>query len=195
MNKKELRQVIRHQLTTINKDMFKLKSQMIHNKLLNMDELKQANVIAITISQYPEVDTIHLIEQLWKIGKQVAIPKCKHETRQMDFYKINSFDELEVVFKNLQEPIISKTSLIEKNEIDLLISPGIAFDKKGFRLGYGGGYYDRYLVDFVKPTISMAFEVQIVENLPVDAYDLPICKIVTEEQIIKCSDVRKDDSE
>ncbi|GEK33924.1 5-formyltetrahydrofolate cyclo-ligase [Kurthia sibirica] len=189
MDKKNLRKFVRNELSKIPQKLYTIHSQMIHNKLLNMSEVKQAKTIAITISHYPEVDTIDLIEQLWKLGKNVAIPKCKHETKQMDFYIFTSFDELEVVFKQLQEPIVEQTTKIEKEMIDVLIAPGIAFDLAGYRVGFGGGYYDRFLVDFDKPTISMAFEVQIVDKIPTDGYDLAICKIVTEERIITCNNV------
>lgn len=188
-----MRTNVKKELSTMSKEVYKTRSQMIHNKTLNLNELKDAHIIALTISRFPEVDTRDLIQMLWKQGKQVAIPKCEPATHEMTFYIFTSFDELEIVFKDLFEPIIERTTKIAKEDIDLVITPGIAFDRKGYRLGFGGGYYDRFLVDFNKPKISIAFEEQIVEKVPTDAYDLPICKIVTEEQIIKCSKARKEE--
>lgn len=194
LDKKEYRQLMKTKLAKVDELEYKRKSAMIHNKVLNIDKIKQANIIALTIANFPEVDTKNLIEALWKQGKQVAIPKCTPSTKEMEFYIFKDYNELELVYAGLWEPIINETTKINKGQIDVLISPGIVFDKEGYRIGFGGGYYDRYLTDFSKMTISMAFEMQIVEKVPRDAYDLSICTIITEERIIHCNEVREDDN-
>ena len=76
-----------------------------------------------------------------------------------------------------------KQNLVEPNDIDLLIVPGIAFDSEGFRMGFGGGYYDRFLQSFKGNTVSLAFQEQIVSNLPKEDHDIPVEKIITDEGI------------
>lgn len=193
MDKKQYRIKILNELQKLSEEEYLRKSKMIHNKLLNISEIKNAELIAITISNFPEVDTQLLIEALWKMKKAIAIPRCHPKTKQMTFYLFEAYDQLEVVYKNLKEPKIENSRKVAKEKIDVLISPGVVFDRNGYRIGFGGGYYDRFLQGFTKYKISMAFERQIVEKVPVDAYDLPIDTIITEEQIIHCNAVRKDE--
>ena len=101
----------------------------------------------------------------------------------MDFRKLERFDQLESVYSGLLEPIESKTNLVEPSDIDLLIVPGIAFDSEGFRMGFGGGYYDRFLQSFKGNTVSLAFREQIVSNLPKEDHDIPVEKIITDVDI------------
>lgn len=194
LNKKELRTMVRRDLLSLSPEQHKIKSDMIHNKVINMEEIKKATIIGITISNIPEVETKKLIESLRKQGKEIAIPRCNSKTREMAFYIYEDENQLETVYMDLKEPIPSLTTEISSNEIDVMITPGIVYDQKGFRIGYGGGYYDRYLTNFENPTISMAFEVQIVEKVPTDAYDLPICKLITEERIINCKKIREEEA-
>ena len=116
-------------------------------------------------------------------GKQIVIPKCLPKERKMDFRKLERFDQLESVYSGLLEPIESKTNLVEPSDIDLLIVPGIAFDSEGFRMGFGGGYYDRFLQSFKGNTVSLAFQEQIVSDLPKEDHDIPVEKIITDEAI------------
>ena len=139
--------------------------------------------IGITISSPPEVDTFQIIRKAWDEGKQIVIPKCLPKERKMDFRKLERFDQLESVYSGLLEPIESKTNLVEPSDIDLLIVPGIAFDSEGFRMGFGGGYYDRFLQSFKGNTVSLAFREQIVSNLPKEDHDIPVEKIITDEEI------------
>lgn len=166
---------------------------MIHNKVINLDEIKNAQTIAVTISNFPEVDTMHLIEALWKMDKKVAVPRCDPKTRTMTFYIFDNEEQLETVYMDLKEPIPSKTKQVHAEEIDVIIAPGIVFDRSGYRIGYGGGYYDRYLAQFDRTVIAMAFDMQIVEKVPTDAYDLPVGKIITEEHIISCKEARREE--
>ena len=93
----------------------------------------------------PEVDTYQIIRKAWDEGKRIVTPKCLPKDRQMDFRVLDRFDQLESVYFGLLEPIESKTVRVDPEEIDLLIVPGMAFERRGFRMGVGGGYYDRFL--------------------------------------------------
>ncbi|MGG0658612.1 5-formyltetrahydrofolate cyclo-ligase [Rummeliibacillus pycnus] len=186
MHKKELRKILINDLQKLSPETYKEKSELIHKQLLQEKAVKNAKVIGITISAFPEVETRTLIETLWAEGKKVVVPKCEPKTRMMTFYEITSFDQLENVYMQLSEPIPYLTAKIQKEQIDCLVVPGLAYDRKGYRLGFGGGYYDRFLSDFKNSTISLAFHLQVVEKIPIDAYDVPIEKIITENEIIFC---------
>lgn len=174
------------QLKTLSSTTYQQKSMLIHKQLLQEHAIQKAKVIGITLSVFPEVETWSFIETLWAKGKKIVVPKCEPTTRKMTFYEITSFHQLEKVYMHLSEPIPSQTQKIEKEQIDCLIVPGLAYDRQGFRLGFGGGYYDRFLSDFKNPTLSMAFQLQVVEKIPIDDYDVPIEKIITENEQIKC---------
>ncbi|KGP72969.1 5-formyltetrahydrofolate cyclo-ligase [Pontibacillus yanchengensis] len=155
-------------------------STEIEKSLYQTDLWRQSNVIGVTISQVHEINTYPLIKKAWEEGKQVAIPKCFPKQNQLVFYQLTSFDELETVFYGLKEPIVEKTKKLHKNDIDLMIVPGLLFDYNGYRIGYGGGYYDRYLVDFPNYTVALATNRQLIEEVPYDVYDIPVQHLITE---------------
>ena len=156
--------------------------------MLATDEFRSAHTIGITISRYPEVDTLPLIEAAWKAGKRIAVPKCINATREMDFRLITTFDSLETVYIDLLEPIIDQTTHVPKDEIDLQIVPGVVFSDEGYRIGFGGGYYDRYMSKYKGEALSLAFLCQTSHVVPVEPHDVPVSKIITEERVIICID-------
>lgn len=189
MEKSTLRKRILQDLNKLDITVHNEYSKHIHRKVLVEEKIKKAQVIGITLSSLPEVDTWDLIENLWAMGKQVAVPKCEPKTRRMTFYKITSFNQLEIVYMKLKEPIPSLTKRVEATQIDVLIVPGVVFNKEGYRIGFGGGYYDRFLSDYNGSTFALAFESQIVNELPIEAFDLPVQCILTETQRYLCSKV------
>ncbi|TDL34543.1 5-formyltetrahydrofolate cyclo-ligase [Jeotgalibacillus sp. S-D1] len=181
MNKSELRKEIHVSLTKIKEEDYRKRSKNIHQNLYDTQCWKNAKSIGITISRFPEVDTYGVIEKAWMEGKTVSVPRCIHQGKKLDFYSISSFEEVEPSYFGLLEPLqsLQKTS---PDAIDLLIVPGLAYNSSGFRLGYGGGYYDRYLANYYKrKTISLCFKEQIVEHIPVDGHDQPVGMLIGEE--------------
>ena len=160
-------------------------------RLESSEIFQKAESIAVTISRFPELDTRLLIEHAWQAGKQVVVPKCIAATRDMDFRVITSFDDLETVYMDLLEPIEERTLSIQKNNIDLQIVPGVVFSKEGYRIGFGGGYYDRYLEGYKGETISLAFEVQLIEAVPIEPHDIPVDWIITENRSIHTGKLRR----
>lgn len=173
-------------LNNMNRSEHMKKSLEITDRVIASNEFQSADTIGITISRYPEVDTRPLIEAAWEAGKQIAVPKCLHATREMDFRLITTFDNLETVYVDLLEPIIDKTVSVGKNEIDLQIVPGVVFSEEGYRVGFGGGYYDRYLQGYKGETLSLAFAIQTGQAVPVEPHDIPVGRIFTEEKVIVC---------
>ncbi|MGG6431231.1 5-formyltetrahydrofolate cyclo-ligase [Anoxybacillus sp. D401a] len=186
MDKKHFRQQMKQRLLHMTKKERKEKESIIHDILFQKHHWKNAHVIGITISRQIEVDTICIIKRAWQEGKRVAIPKCNVTTKQITFREIHSFEQMERSFFDLYEPIVEETKEVQKHEIDLLFVPGLAFVRRGYRLGYGGGYYDRYLADFPNDTLSVAYDCQIVSTLPVEKHDIPVKMIITNEGIIIC---------
>ncbi len=166
--------------------LYKQKSLYIKKNLLNSPEFLNASIIGITISRFPEVNTRPIIEAAWELGKKIAVPKCENKTREMDFRMITSYDNLETVYLDLQEPIIKETRSIEKDKINLQIVPGVVYADNGLRIGFGGGYYDRYLMDYTGDVVSLAFEKQTGQTIPFEEHDIPVQKIFTENGIVIC---------
>ena len=149
-----------------------------------MPELLQSGVVFTYISFKDEVDTSKLICCLIGIGKTVAVPVCKSDGI-MEAYEIKGTDGLIKNRYGISEPDIHKSVLVPKNSIDTIIVPGLAFDKNGFRLGYGGGYYDRYLSEHPQcRTMAVCHDLQIVDDLPAEEHDIRPDAIVSEEQIL-----------
>ena len=112
-------------------------------------------------------------------GKTVCSPICEKENRNMIFYKINSLDELVEGYYGIKTPPEKKENIVEKDMIDLILVPGVGFDKDNYRIGFGGGYYDRYLKDYKGYTISLAFKDQIIDKVPINEFDLPVNLVIT----------------
>lgn len=187
MDKKEIRKHVKDSLKKMTTVEYQVLSNIIGMKLLKETSIIEGKTIAITISNFPEVETKKIIENLWELGKKVVVPKCNPVDHSMAFYAINNFNQLETVYMDLQEPIPEKTELVNSKEIDVMIVPGIVFDKKGNRIGYGGGYYDRYLEKYDGILISLAFDIQLVDAVPTDLYDLPVQLLITENNRFDCS--------
>jgi len=186
MSKKHLRQDMLVELRKLDEGSYWEKSKRIHRNLLAERQFGPSDLIGITVSRMPEVDTTRLIEQLWQAGARVAVPKCDPKTRSMEFYIITSFEELETVYIDLKEPIPEKTVKVSPSELSLLIVPGVVFSQAGYRIGFGGGYYDRFLLIYNGPTVSLAFDCQVAEEIPYEAHDIPVRSIITENRNIDC---------
>lgn len=156
-------------------------SEKIQKRLFESKLWQQADTIGIYLSFGNEWDTRTIIEKAWQSGKNVAVPKTNPAVKELNFYQINDFSEVRKGHFNLEEPIVEKTKLVEKDAIDLLIVPGLVFSKDGYRIGFGGGYYDRFLTDFIHPTVSLVWSGQLVEYLPTDWYDIPVQYLCTEK--------------
>ncbi|WP_144511086.1 5-formyltetrahydrofolate cyclo-ligase [Bacillus sp. FJAT-22090] len=186
MSKLDQRKNMKDRLAELKMDLYSAYSKEIENHFLIEENVQNASVIGMTISSFPEVDTKGIIQQLWKMGKTVVVPKCTSKDRSMTFYKIESYDQLETVYMQLLEPNPLLTTKVAREEIDLLVVPGIVYSKKGCRIGYGGGYYDRFLMNYAGQTMSLAFDFQIVEKVMREPFDLPVDTIITNKEIIPC---------
>lgn len=182
VDKQKYRKQVQQQISQLSEETYEKRSHMIHNKLLMEPSIMEGKTIALTISVFPEVDTWKLIEQLWVRGKRVVVPKCLHKVKAMDFYELTSFQQLRSAPMGLFEPDENLTKKWSNTDIDVCIVPGIVFDRRGYRIGYGGGYYDRFLPSFIGKTISIAFHEQLVEEVPFEAHDIAIETLITDQE-------------
>jgi len=186
LNKKLFRYEMLTTLNHMNRKEHGHLSSEIKNLFISTNEFQNAKTIGITISRFPEVNTRPIIEAAWSMGKQVAVPKCIKRTREMDFRLITSYSDLETIYMDLLEPIVAKTQSIKKEDINLQVVPGVLYSAEGYRIGFGGGYYDRYLTDFGGHTMSLAFKGQTNHKIPVEEHDIPVEQIITENAIHHC---------
>jgi 5-formyltetrahydrofolate cyclo-ligase len=166
----------------------RVKDSAIKNNLFSLAKFKDAGRILLYASFRSEVDTLRIIQESLQMGKKVMLPKVKDDT--LEIYEINSMEELAPGYMGIPEP----SSSIERgiNDVDMVIIPGAAFDTSGSRLGYGKGYYDRLLSGVKdKPLVALAYEEQIVENIPRETHDIGVDIIITDKRIIDCHGHRK----
>lgn len=183
MMKNELREIYKQKLFQQSTEDRMKNSKFIRNNLFEQPEWQNTSVIGLILSKKFEVDTLEIIKKAWDEGKKVAIPKCIPQGRKMEFYIFTSFEQTEVVYYGLQEPIVEQTEYVQSAQIDTIVVPGLAFSKEGSRLGFGGGYYDRYLSTFHGEILSLVYECQLEENIPMEEHDIVIPKIITEKNV------------
>ncbi|MDM5315904.1 5-formyltetrahydrofolate cyclo-ligase [Fictibacillus sp. b24] len=181
MNKSEWRKKIKQMLLLTKEDERRKKSKAISNLLFETEEWNKAQSVGITVARKFELDTSFIIKKAWEEGKKVGVPKCYSAEKQMQFREMRSYDELENVYMDLFEPRMDATQLITSDQIDLIIVPGLVFDRRGYRIGYGGGYYDRYLQTYQGLKISLAYSFQTTDTLPHEEFDIPVDHIITED--------------
>ncbi|MEW9500422.1 5-formyltetrahydrofolate cyclo-ligase [Jeotgalibacillus marinus] len=184
MNKKEYRKKIHLVLNELSERQMIEKSSNIQHMLFTSEQWKQSTVVGVTVSRFPEVDTHKIIERAWDEGKKVVVPRCIPQNHHMEFYEIHSFNDVEESFFGLLEPLESLAK-ISPNDIDLMIVPGLLYSKNGYRIGFGGGYYDRYLAHYSGVTLSLCFDEQLVENVPTDTFDIAVHHIIGEGWLLE----------
>ncbi len=176
MNKKDLRiqyKSIRN--SVINKSDADRK---IAEYFVNSPFFHNFDIYLCYVSVGSEVDTSIIIDSLLSIGKRVAVPHCKIGI--MDFYEITSKDDLVKGAYGIPTVDVNKSNKITEFGCSLCIVPALSFDKSGCRLGYGGGYYDRFLSDKSIDTLGLCYEDCISESLPAEEHDIIINSILTE---------------
>lgn len=153
---------------------------IIFEKLISSSFYKNSKDIFVFVSFRSEVDTHKIIKNALMDGKNIYVPKVISKDEGMKAYKIKSLEDMEVGYYGILEPK-SCCQEISPNFIDLVIIPGAAFDKNGGRIGYGGGYYDRFLPllrGSVKK-IAIAYKLQVIDSVPMEEKDIRVDEIIT----------------
>ncbi|WP_448901646.1 5-formyltetrahydrofolate cyclo-ligase [Eubacterium sp.] len=182
-DKKELRSYIKSKRKTIENKAEK--DSLIAQNLLSLDEIKKADTVLCYISLDDEIYTDEIVRVLLDSGKRVGAPYCVDNNGNMDFYYITDFDDLRIQSFGVREPVLEKCEKITSFDNAVIILPGLCFDKNGNRLGYGKGYYDRFLQIHSLISVGLCYNSLIVKKVPTDMYDKKADIIVTENDIIK----------
>ena len=170
MTKAELRDRIRRQKRSMTDSEIEEKSAHLVAQFLASRQYRNAKTLYSYLSFNQEVRTLPILEQALKDGKRVALPKC--DGKEMRFIYLSDLTQVQKSSIGAPEPMADGP--VGDDETALVLVPGLAFDKNGYRVGYGGGYYDKFLSREPRhPTVALCFDFQILEQLPVEAYDIP----------------------
>ena len=186
--KAELRKEIKAKRIALTEFELSLKSKALAKNLFELPEFQEVLNVCFFVGVKNEVRTREMIEQAIMQGKRISVPLTDFENGHLHLSRLYSVDDLEENHFYLLEPREDAVEIIEPTEVDLFVIPGIAFDKKGNRLGQGKGFYDRLLPQ-AKPEakkIALTFELQLVEKVPTEEHDVKMDKIVTEKRTIEC---------
>ncbi len=187
MNKVQMRQDLRARLVEISDEQRAIKSKEACRNLVDSEQFKRASVVMLYLSLPHEIDVTGAILHAWQQEKTVAVPKVSWQQRHMIPVEISSLETgVATEASGLRNPITGVPVLPE--DIDLVVTPGLAFDKNGNRLGRGGAFYDRFFASHQLHACKcgFAFSSQIVDNVPVDNHDEPMDLLVTENDVIQC---------
>lgn len=177
MTKQKQRQLILTKLENLNSISKAQDEERLITKLLTHNWWLAAETVALTLSQAIEIDTQPLIDAAWQAGKQVVVPRTMTKG-QMEFVPYTKNTKMERTKFGILEPI-KDLPAIPKEQIQLIIVPGVGFKVNGYRIGFGAGYYDRYLSDYLGKTISLALPQQLTEDWITDKFDIPVQLLIT----------------
>ena len=176
-DKRTIRRAVRAEIAKLSSSEKKSISSQIFSAIAELQEVRQASVVALFASLPDEPQTGEIIEQLAQ-SKRIVLPRIEGE--EMKFYDIS--EGLREGAFSIMEPIA--TTPVEPSEIDVMIVPGVAFTSDGARLGRGKGFYDKYLSlnGFRAYTIGVCYPCQIVENIPTEEHDRSLDRVVSSEE-------------
>lgn len=179
--KRQLRSAMNARRKTLTRQEWERMSHAICMRIIDVPCFQEADTILVYVSSKDnEVDTRVIIETACEKGKQVLMPVIGAEKGEMFWVTLTDMNALVPGRFGLLEPAPGKTSIMPVPEKGMCLVPGIAFTHEGWRLGYGGGYYDRFLDGFQGISIGLAFEMQLVSWLPCDEKDRPVEFLATE---------------
>ena len=175
MNKKELRKSIRDMKRAMTEAQIQEKSEALTRLFLQSEEYRNARSIYGYLPYNQEVRTVPLLTQALREGKRVAVPKCYGE--EMRFLWMEDLSQVEKGYAGIPEPVADGP--VADDETALVLMPGMAFDQEGHRIGYGGGFYDKFLArEGNHPTLALCYDFQVVSHLETEEFDIPVDKVL-----------------
>jgi len=175
--KKKIRKMIAQQRAALSADWVHAESARIVARIQETPVFQKAACVALYKALPGEVDLEPLFSICWKNGKRTAIPLFNPKTHLYDMVEVDAHTAYEIAHFGILEPIASK--ILSLAEVDLMLLPGVAFTPNGQRLGRGGGYYDRLLNGFSGQTLGVAFDFQILPQIPLQIHDLPVEQLIS----------------
>lgn len=171
MNKTELRRMIRSRKRAMTEQEITEKSDQLAKLFFASEAYRHARTIYGYLPYNQEVRTVPMLEQALRDGKRVAVPKCYGD--EMRFILMDDLSRVEKGYAGIPEPIADGP--IADDETALVLMPGLAFDPQGHRIGYGGGFYDRFLAAEPKhPTLALCYDFQMLPHLQTEDFDIPV---------------------
>ena len=191
MDSKELRSTFIKKRQELDGEYVKKASEDVINNLGLVEEFIHAKHILIYMSYKNEIDTYNIIKELLRNQKKVYVPKVL-EKGIMEFYKIESVDDLVEGFKGIMEPDINRCVKYNYSKDSVIICPGVVFDEKGNRIGFGGGFYDRFLEKNRLFAIALAHDIQVIQEIKdVKTTDIPMNVLVTPKEVRRWDILKK----
>lgn len=181
MNKKELRKYLKEKRSNFPLDERKVLDEEALNKLLSSDEYKESKEIFAFVSFGDEIDTHAFIKKAIKDGKNIYIPYTQAGEKLMKVTRLKNFDDLVVGHFGILSPKEEDLYFVDHNIIDLVLVPGLGFDQDGYRIGYGGGFYDRFFANLTSKPVKLGYcyDFQLVRDIPHDEFDIAVDKVLT----------------
>jgi len=162
------------------------KSEQIQKYLFQLKEFQHSSSVMFYVSFRSEVQTLNMIKEALLLNKNILVPAVNPAKKEIEAFTISGTDELAPGAYGLLEPKY-RDEPTNLNKIELIIVPGCVFDLRGFRIGYGAGYYDKLLKNISAVSIALSYDFQIVSKIPcIEAHDMQVEKIITEKRIINC---------
>lgn len=181
MTKDEIRGRMKALRRALSADEIEDKSDSITRYVLSLDCFKQARTVMVYLSAFKEPSVRKIIDDLFISGKTVVVPISNMDDFTITPSLLKSRDKLRCGAYGIMEP--EECIPVKAADIDLALIPGIAFDRRGMRAGFGKGYYDRFLAEFAGTKIGICYDFQLCENIPTDAHDIGMDIIITEKEI------------
>lgn len=180
LDKKSLRKKMISTLSSLDKNYKNEKEEILKDRLVDFIKEHDIKSMGIVLAMPHELDTDGIIAWMKEEGREVYTPVCDYNSKEMNFCRFVSFDDVTMDEKNLRVPSDSRDI---NNEVDLIVVPGLIYSDTGYRIGYGGGFYDRFLQDYQGLKVSLLFDEQIGEVVT-EEHDIPVDVLITPERII-----------
>ena len=175
MDKKTLRTQIREQKRAMTPEQIEKASQALTEQFLALEVYRNAKTLYGYLPYNQEVRTVPILARALADGKQVAVPKVYGD--EMRFIYLTDLSQVATGYAGIPEPIADEP--IADDPAALVLMPGLAFDKEGHRIGYGGGFYDKFLnAEPTHPTVALCYAFQMVEDLPTEEFDVPVDRVL-----------------
>ena len=188
--KASLRNLVRKKRDALSSKQRKELAGRIEKKVFSHPLFKAAKTVMFYVTHRSEVDTSKMIKSSLKNGKIVVVPKVNlHKKGEMSAVQIRHLTkDLEHGFYGIFEPRMDRCRVVDEKEIELIFVPGMVFDERGNRIGYGKGFYDRWLKKFKrKVRIGLAYDFQVIREVPTTKKDVRMGSIVTDKRMVRCS--------
>lgn len=185
--KRELRLQVHKIVSALSEKEFEEKSRIIENRLFEFANFLESRIPLLYISSANEINTLGIIRKSYRYKKVVVLPLANKDRTRFKLLRVDNFDtDLRTDAKGMPEPNPERCKPVPVDCIDIALVPGVAFDEKGGRLGAGDGSYDRLIPKLQSTTrkVSLAFECQLVQQIPMVSHDKQVDIIITEERII-----------